>query len=260
MCYNLVYMTKKSLDYARRLGASEEEISEFEQKLRELEELGGKPKFYHTNGFAHPDVPVITNKEPGQISFFEWGLIPGWVKDWNQATQLQKRTLNARGETIFDKPSFKYSALNKRCLVLVDGFFDFHSYNGKKYPFYIHRADGEPFTIAGLWETKTIGDITKNTFTIVTCVANQIMSKIHNDPKASAEPRMPVILDKENQSKWLMDINSNADKELIKSLIRPNDEVILEAYSVGPILGKNAIGNKPEVLERVLYEEIEYPV
>ncbi len=257
MCYNLVYMTKKKLEYARRMGATEEELADLEQELRKWEEVDGKPPMFHANAFAHPDVPVITDAAPKKIQFYEWGLIPFWVKDLNQAIQLQKRTGNARGETIFEKPSFRASAKAKRCLVLVDGFFEFHTHNGKKYPFYVRLKSGEPFTLAGLWESKELEGIQKNTFTIVTTSANALMAKIHNNPSGSNTHRMPVILPQELQYEWLKPINDNVDKANIQELIQPLEDGELEAHSVGKILGKYAIGNKPEALEEVIYEELE---
>ena len=260
MCYNLVFMTKKKLDYARRMGATEEELSEIEQILRKYEEIDGRPPMFHANAFAHPDVPVITNEFPDKVQLYEWGLIPPWVKDSNQAIQMQKRTANARGETIFEKPSFRASAKSKRCLVLVDGFFEYHTYKSKKYPFYIRMKSGEPFTMAGLWESKVIDGIQKNTFSIVTTDANELMAKIHNDPKASNTHRMPVILPKDLQYDWLKPINDDLDKAAIQELIKPYEDEEMEAHTVGKLQGKQAVGNKPEALEEVVYKELEYPI
>ncbi len=260
MCYNLVYMTKKKLDYARRLGATEEELSNLEEELRKYEELDGKPPMFHANAFTHPEVPVVTNEDPERIQFYEWGLVPGWVKNLQQAGQMQNKTANARGETIFEKPSFRSSAKNKRCLVLVDGFFEYHTYKGKKYPFYIRMKSGEPFTMAGLWESKEVEGIQKNTFSIVTTDANELMAKIHNNPAASNTHRMPVILPKELQYEWLKPIVDNVDKESIQELISPHEDGELEAHTVGKLAGKAAIGNEPKALEEYFYSDLHNPL
>ena len=259
MCYNVIYLTKKKIDYARWHGASEEELSGLEQELRELEERLGKPSF-HANAFAKPQVPVVTNNKPSQIQFFEWGLIPIWVKDLNQAEQMQRRTANARGETIFEKPSFRNSAKYKRCLVIVDGFFEYYTYKSKKYPFFIRMKDEKPFAMAGLWESKEIEGVRKNTFSIVTCDANEMMAKIHNDPKASDTHRMPLILPEELEKEWLKPINDELDKKSIQELIRPYSDDEMIAHSVHKLTGKNSLANGPEKLEEYTYPDLEYPI
>ncbi len=114
--------------------------------------------------------------------------------------------------------------------------------------------------MAGLWESKVIDGIQKNTFSIVTTDANKLVAKIHNDPKASNTRRMPVILPKELQYDWLKPIKDELDKKAIQDLIKPYEDEEMEAHSVCKLLSKQAVGNKPEALEEVVYEDLDYPI
>jgi putative SOS response-associated peptidase YedK len=151
-----------------------------------------------SSGFAFPLVPVVTNKEMDSIHLSHWGLIPHWAKD----KELRKNTLNARIETIEEKPSFR-SYVKNRCLVLIDGFYEYQWQDTKgkvKKPFLMTMPDGEPFALGGLfshWTDKTSGDML-STFTILTMDANEQMAEIHNTKK-----RMPLILRRDTEMDWL---------------------------------------------------------
>lgn len=151
-----------------------------------------------SSGFAFPLVPVITNKEMDSIQLFKWGLIPHWAKDM----EIRKNTLNARIETIDEKPSFR-SYVKNRCLVLIDGFYEYQWQDPKgkvKKPFLMTMPDGEPFALGGLfsiWTDTATGELIP-TFTILTMEANEQMALIHNTKK-----RMPLILTRENEMDWL---------------------------------------------------------
>ena len=257
MCYDIRFLTKKKLKYARRFANNESDIADLEDQLRKLGERIAP--HYHATGFEHPDVPVITNSERKKIQLFNWGLIPSWVKDVKKAIELSNRTLNARGEEIFKKNSFKYSARKKRCLVLVDGFYEYHWKNGKSFPHHIELIDEDPIALAGLWETWRLDseDIVRNTFTIVTTKANPLMAHIHNNPKGSKEPRMPLIIPRELEDEWLQPINDPIDIEKVKSIIEPNDQELMRAYTVSRLKGKQAVGNVPKAIEKVTYPELE---
>lgn len=107
---------------------------------------------HHVNGFNFPMMPVITDKSPQEIQFFNWGLIPSWVKSVEKADQIRLSTLNAKSETAFEKPSFKKAIAQKRCLVPFDGFFEWMAYQGKRYPHFIFIKDYPIFSFAGIWE------------------------------------------------------------------------------------------------------------
>ena len=148
--------------------------------------------------FTHPRTPVIINTSPQQIQLYHWGLIPRWSKD----KDIQQYTLNAKIETLAEKPSFKYSMAN-RCLIIATGFMEWQWLDAKgkqKQKYLITIPNDEPFAMAGLWNTwldKTTGELV-DTYTMITTEANELMSRIHNIKK-----RMPVILTPENENKWL---------------------------------------------------------
>lgn len=152
----------------------------------------------HFNAFTFPQTPVITNLKPNIIQEYYWGLIPAWAKDYS----IRKFTLNAKVETLSEKPSFK-NITNNRCLVLADGFTEWQWLDpkGKKKQAYVITLENEePFAFAGLWsewKDPASGE-SVFTYTIVTTEARGIMSVIHNSKK-----RMPIILTKEQESEWL---------------------------------------------------------
>jgi len=150
------------------------------------------------NGFEHPKTPIITAQEPDIIQCYEWGLIPSWAKD----SSIQNSTLNARIETIREKPSFS-GILHQKCLVLVDGFYEWQWLDAKgkeKQKYLITLENKVPFVLAGLWtEWKSPNGELLKTFTIITTEAKGIMREIHN-----SKLRMPVILTEGNERSWLM--------------------------------------------------------
>ena len=150
------------------------------------------------NGFTFPKTPVIPDANQSVIRYFQWGLIPFWAKD----DSIKKYTLNAKIETLRKKPSFRNS-VNKRCLVIADGFYEWKWLDAKgknKQKYLITRPNEELFAFAGIWSEwadKETGKII-DTYSIVTTEANKLMSEIHNSKK-----RMPVVLTAENESDWL---------------------------------------------------------
>jgi putative SOS response-associated peptidase YedK len=207
---------------------------------------------YHSSAFRTPVHPIITNEAPDRIQFFSWGLIPFWVKDEAKARKIVFNTFNARAETIFEKPSFKFSINKKRCLVLVDGFFEWHEAKGNKYPYHIRLTDSEAFALAGIWETwenKKTGE-QKNTFSIITTTANPLLERIHNTKK-----RMPMILKTEDEERWL---DNTLTPEDIKSILIPFDENALEAFTVSKLISSRSQNtNVPEVQKKVEYDELQ---
>lgn len=197
---------------------------------------------YHLSAFNHPVLPVITNENKNFIQFFNWGLIPSWAKDETAAKEISNMTLNAKAETIFEKPSFRESIYKRRCLILVDGFYEWHHHENKKYPFYIFLKNKEPFSLGGIWDTWTnkINNQQLKTFSIVTTLANSLMAKIHNTKK-----RMPLILEKQIESDWL---DSSLKKESISKMLKPFDENLMEAFPVANFLSSsNKIKNQTQL-------------
>ncbi|CAN5568482.1 SOS response-associated peptidase [soil metagenome] len=247
MCYDISYMTKKAVKYANYYGFPVEEVEEYINSI-----FPG----YHASAFTHPDIPVVTNESPHKFQSFTWGLIPPWVKDPATAAKMQVQTLNARGENIFEKPAFRAAAANKRCLVVVDGFFEHHWFNKNAYPFYIKMKNDDPFSLAGLWENWWHQGIERNTVSIVTTAANALMTRIHNKPKASEGHRMPLIVPRDLHGEWLKPINDPLDKQSLTEMIRAYDEEELVAFTVPKLRGKSAVGNNPEACGEVKYQEL----
>jgi putative SOS response-associated peptidase YedK len=209
-------------------------------------------KKYHVGAFEQTKLPVITNEHPKQIQFYTWGLVPFWVKMQKQADEIKERTVNARAETIYEKPAFRHAADTKHCLVLVDGFFEWRYFQGKNYPYYIRLKSREPFAIAGLWDCWTNKETKEHlySYTIITCPANPLMATIHNKKK-----RMPVILLKEQERFW---INSTLTKEQAKQLLVPFDQNNMEAYTISRLItSKFRDPNAPEVMDPYSYPELE---
>jgi putative SOS response-associated peptidase YedK len=204
---------------------------------------------YSACGFSYPRLPVITGEDPLHVSFLQWGLIPFWVKDEVEAQKMRGQALNARAEAIFEKPMFRHAVMSKRCLVLVDGFFEWRHVNRKTYPYYIRLADHGPFALAGIWDRwkDRIKGTETMTFSIVTTGANSLMTEIHNTRK-----RMPVILPKANERQW---IDAGADRATIESMLVPYDSNAMEAYPVDRSVTKLGYNTTvPAVLLKREYE------
>ncbi|MEZ4888801.1 MAG: SOS response-associated peptidase [Chitinophagales bacterium] len=251
MCYDIKATLEAQLNRAKR-NLEAEAFQEIRQRLIPQTNL----PIYHASGFSHPKMLIYTDKSPNHPTVSTWGLVPHWVKDAAQLKKSWNNTLNARGETIFDKPSFRESAQNRRCIVQVNGFYEHHHFKGSAYPFFIHHRTHEPLTLAGLWSEwvdRETGQIL-NTFSIVTTKGNRMMAKIHNNPKLE-EPRMPLILPQELEDKWLAPIVDELDKKAIQELITAYPEEELEAYTVNRLRGKKYVGNVEEVSKPFEYFE-----
>ena len=150
------------------------------------------------NGFSFGVNPIIKNESPGEILAYNWGLIPMWAKD----DTIKKMTLNAKIETIQEKPAFRSSVKN-RCLIIADGFYEWQWKDSKgkeKQKFLITPRDQDIFAFAGIyssWKNRFTEELV-NSYTIITTEANELMSEIHNNKK-----RMPVILRANDRLKWL---------------------------------------------------------
>lgn len=156
------------------------------------------PQSEYFNGFSFPKIALITDAAPDQLQTnFSWGLLPSWAKD----IEFRKNTLNARLETLTEKPSFK-DILHQRCLIPANAYFDWQWLDpqGKAKQRYRIHATEELFAFAGLyhcWQHPETGE-TLNTFTLLTTEANATMAYIHSTKK-----RMPVIVHREDEQRWL---------------------------------------------------------
>lgn len=253
MCYDTLQLKERIYKDAIRSGARKEELDRLLKEIERIKESHGIP-YFHANGFAHPQLLTFDHLENQfHLRPRYWGLIPAWVKSEEQASEIWNRTINARGETIFEKPAFRDAAKQARIVLPLDGFFEHFHFAGNSYPHLIERKDGESMLIGGLqseWLNQATGEILE-TFTIVTTKANQMMSQIHNNPKLK-ESRMPLILNDDDCEQWMQ-----GSVEDVKELIRPNIDIELKAKTVQRLRGKSYLGNTEEATREVHYPELD---
>ncbi|KVV16332.1 SOS response-associated peptidase [Flavobacterium sp. TAB 87] len=184
MCFHTI-QTKLALQIEKR----------FKAKIKDKHSFAPSE---HINGFDFPKTPIITNEHPDIIEHYNWGLIPHWAKD----DDIKTMTLNAKIETLSEKPSFR-DVINQRCLIIANGFYEWQWLDSKgknKVKYEIGIGHRDLFAFAGLyssWKDTNTGEI-KKTYTMVTTEANPLMAEIHNIKK-----RMPIILHPEDEKKWL---------------------------------------------------------
>jgi len=185
---------------------------------------------YFYRAFSNPFIPVIAQEDSSKVQLMQWGLIPAWSRDREEAERIRKGTYNARSETLHEKPSFKEALSRGRCLIIAGGFFEWQLVDQVKIPWYISLKNGDPFVFAGLcdsWRDSLSGEISR-TCSIITTQANPLMEKIHNTRK-----RMPVILNKDLEKDWISGEPSLLKRNL---MLTAHDESDLKAHTVSPRL------------------------
>ena len=188
--------------------------------------IGDVPENWHPRYNIAPsqDIAIIKNTEASKISWARWGLVPSWAKD----IKMGQRLINARGETIQEKPSYRNAFKSRRCVVLADGFYEWKKgvKNQKSQPFYFYLPGKKLFGLAGLWETwqSKSDETVLQTCTIITCEANELVSKVHE--------RMPVIFTKEQIWKWL----DEKDPALLQNLLIPYSSDEMMTFPVGSMV------------------------
>lgn len=207
--------------------------------------------YYQVSGFAHPKLPVLSQEHPEKFELMQLGLIPSWTPNEEKAKEFQNMALNVKAETIFEKPMFRKAIISKRCILPVDGFYEWREVAKVKYPYYIFPKDGGFFTLGCIydtWNNKETGEII-NSFSIVTTEANEVMSMIHNSKK-----RMPLIL---LDAAWRQWLNPKTTKEEIQALLKPSPNEILSYHTISKdISHRNIDTNYPGITDEVLYPEI----
>ncbi len=185
-------------------------------------------------------VAVITNDDPKALTFYRWGLIPSWAKDMKIGNQM----INARSESVHEKPAFRSAFKRRRCLIPADGFYEWRKEGSDKIPMFIHLKDRPIFAMAGLWEiwNSPEGDEIR-TCTILTTDANSFMETIHN--------RMPVILRKEDYAFWLSP--QEEPVPALQALLKPFDPDAMTAYPVSKMVNRPN-NDTPELLKPVAYD------
>jgi len=183
-------------------------------------------------------VPVILNQAPRELQLVRWGLIPSWAKD----PMIGYRMINARAETLAEKPAFRQPLQRQRCLIPADGFYEWQRLGTRKVPHWIRLTSGEVFAFAGLWDSWT--DPTTNTAvascTIITTTPNERLASIHN--------RMPVILPREREATWL---SETLTPEQARALLKPYQAAEMKASPISTLVNSPS-NDTPQVLEPVL--------
>jgi len=170
-------------------------------------------------------VAVVANDGKNQVEFFKWGLVPSWAKD----PEIGNRMINARAETLSEKPSFRAAYKRRRCLILADGFYEWQPTPGSKSktPMLIKLKSGEPFAFAGLWEAwHPDQEDAILSCTIITTTPNALMEKIHN--------RMPVILSQAAYSVWLDPAEQTSTT--LDKLLKPYPASQMAAFTVSRLV------------------------
>lgn len=180
---------------------------------------------------------VINDGKSNRLGYLRWGLIPPWAKDM----KIGYKMINARSETLTEKPSYRNAYKKKRCLILADSFYEWKRTDERKIPMRIKLKNDEPFGMAGLWESwKSPEGSTIYSCSVITTEPNGLMSSIHD--------RMPVILKKESESEWLNP--SNSDTNTLNKLLVPFDEEQMEAFEVSSEVNSPK-NNAPNIIGQV---------
>jgi putative SOS response-associated peptidase YedK len=185
-----------------------------------------------------PSQPILAlpNDGTSKADFFVWGLIPSWTKD----ASIGSRLINARAETLDEKPSFRGAYKYHRCLIFADGFFEWQAQPGSKgkLPHFIHMKSGRPFAFAGLWDTWQSADGSEvRSATIITTEPNELIASVHN--------RMPVILPPDCYAQWLDPTPQPASR--FQSLLIPYPPREMEAYPIS-LLVNSPDNDRSEIL------------
>lgn len=297
MCYDKEYQIRRQLKNAIHNDDPEEVILDLK---RDLWILTGDPyynpndkldddidlwpgldefDYYHINGFKHPPIVIIDSISPRSYKIAEWGFIPSWVKTVQDAYDFKSpynNNLNAQSGTMFEKRGFKKSAKYGRCVISIDAYYEHHDYKGKKYPFRIFRKDEKPMYIgaihrkAYLIDEESGEEVNMNVVATLTCEANPLLAKIHNNPAMVKRTghRMLVILEEDQIEAFLKPYPESEDpteeklfQEEILSLCQPYDENKLDYHTVRNLHKRkdlDYLGNIEEIKEEYQWEDLDY--
>lgn len=176
------------------------------------------------------NVPVILNEAPDEITVARWGLVPSWSKEEKSPYSM----INARAETLLEKPAYKRLVKNRRCLIIADSFYEWKKVSGKKFPYRIMLKSEELFAFAGLWDLWEKDGNALLSCTIITTTPNKLVASIHD--------RMPVILPEESERVWL----AEKDVEAAVKLLKPFDAAQMTTYPISTAV--NNPGNNSETV------------
>ena len=231
--------------YSKSLTKGEEEIKEHFGRNFEVPLL--YEPYYWISGFQHPNVFIIPQDDSKNIWPAMWGLVPDYAMGDPVAFYKKVNTLNAKSEQVYNARSYKKSIVDKRCLIIADGFFEPHHYNENSYPHYCRLKNRSLFAFAGIY-TKLDEEL--YSCSIITLPANNFFSEIHNKRE-----RMPLVLDLGFEEEWIRpDLNKPQIKELMRVGFTKEE---FEAYPVTRGLNKPKINNNvPQSIVKVDYPEL----
>lgn len=216
------------------------EEDELQDILKYRYEIEGKLPFDYQPRYniapGQQVISIINDGTRNRVGMLRWGLIPVWAGD----PSIGSRMFNARSETLMEKPAFKNSFVNRRCIILADSFYEWKKEGEDKIPMRVRLKSGGVFSLAGLWSTwKPQEGMPISSCTVITTVPNPLMSQLHH--------RMPVILSPDSEKQWLNPALKEPD--ILSSLLSPYDSSGMEAYQVSPLVNswKNDV---PECIEK----------
>jgi putative SOS response-associated peptidase YedK len=212
--------------------------------FREIEERFGEATFdveeYEESYNIAPSqmvLSVINDGLKNRLGYLKWGLVPSWAKD----PKVGFKMINARAETVHEKPSFREALKKKRCLIVADSFYEWKRTEDRKVPMRIQMKNNELFAMAGLWESwKSPSGELVHTCTILTTEPNDLMSTIHD--------RMPVILKQADEQTWLNPAVKTIDE--LRPFLIPLENGLLEAYEVSDKVNSPK-NNAPDLIVKV---------
>jgi putative SOS response-associated peptidase YedK len=189
-------------------------------------------------------LPVVRRDREGkgELALLRWGLVPSWANE----PEIGYRMINARAESVADRPAYRAAFRRRRCLVPADGFYEWQRRSGRKQPYRVTMKDGGLFAFAGLWERWNGGDEPLETFTIIVTGANDLIRGIHE--------RMPVIIDPADYEAWLEAV----DTTIPMALLQPYPAEKMRAYPVGPRVNSPK-NDDPQVIAEMEPEAVSRP-
>ena len=181
---------------------------------------------------------VINDGSSNRMGFLKWGLVPPWAND----PSIGNKMINARAETITEKPSFRHAFQKKRCLVIADSFYEWKRQSDQtKTPMRIKLRSNELFAMAGLWEGYKAKDgKTLYSCSVITTGPNELMKEIHD--------RMPVILNREDEPVWLNPAIDDPNR--LTALLQPYDDALMDTYEVSPMVNSPK-NNSIELIQEI---------
>lgn len=192
-------------------------VEQFYSRFQIKNRLGALNKRYNIT--PRQKIPIVTREDnENYAEMMLWGLIPFWAKD----PKIGNKMINARADTLSEKPIFKKPLSSRRCLVPVNGFYEWKGNGDGKIPYYIRRKDDDLFGLAGLYDVwRDLKGREVKSFTIITVPPNRVLKNIHN--------RMPAVLDRKNENKWM---DNNISVKTALTYLKPHPAKELKAYEI----------------------------